>query len=140
MDRDEMLRRVEEHYRSFWRGDLDDFDNQLAPDFTDHESLGGQVGPAPAKEFATFMRAVSSDMTVTVEQAVVEGNWIAVRATWQGTHTGPILGREPTGRVLKAGGMVFWRFDNQGLITERWAQIDSASLLAQMDADPVAST
>lgn len=30
MDRDEMLRAVEEHYHSFWQGDLDDFDRQLA--------------------------------------------------------------------------------------------------------------
>lgn len=25
MERDEMLRRVDDHYRSFWGGDLDDF-------------------------------------------------------------------------------------------------------------------
>lgn len=124
IDRDEMLRRVEDHYRSFWQGDLDDFDTQLAPDFTDRERAGDEVGPGPVKEFASFMRGASSDMTVTVEQAIIEGNWIAVRATWQGTHAGPIFGREPTGRALKAGGMVFWRFDDQGRIA---AQLDGAT-------------
>lgn len=137
MDRDEMLRRVEDHYRSFWQGELDDFDTQLSPDFTDQDSLPDQVGPGPAKEFARLMRGASSDMVVTVEQAIVEGDWIAVRARWQGTHTGEIFGRAPSGRVLKTSGMVFWRFDGQGRIAERWAQVDSASLFAQMDAEPV---
>lgn len=140
INRDEMLRRVEDHYQSFWQGDLDDFDTQLAPNFTDHGTLGSQVGPGPAKEYATFMRSASSDMTVSVEQAIIEGNWVAVRATWEGTHTGPIFGREPTGRRLTMGGMVFWRFDEEGRIAERWAQIDAASMLAQMDADPVGAT
>lgn len=139
MDRDEMLRRVEEHYHSFWQGDLDEFDIQLAPNFVDHETLGTDVGPGPVKEFATIMRGASSDMAVTVEQSIVEGDWIGVRATWQGTHTGPILGREATGRALKAGGMVFWRFDADGRIAERWAQVDSAALLAQIDSESVGS-
>ena len=79
MDRDEMLHRVEDHYQSFWQGDVDDFDAQLAPEFTDHETLGSETGPGPAKEFAKLMRNVSSDMAVTVDQAIVEGSWIAVR-------------------------------------------------------------
>ena len=133
MERDEMLRRVEDHYHSFWQGDLDDFDTQLAPDFVDHGSAGRVVGPGPVKEFAQLMRGASSDMAVTVEQAVVEGDWVAVRASWHGSHTGAIFGREPSGRSLSMGGMVFWRFDNQGRIAERWAQVDAAALLAQLD-------
>ena len=134
MERDQMLRAVEEHYRSFWQGDLDDFDRQLAADFTDRDTLGDRIGPDPVKEFAAFVRPASADMTVTVQQAIVEGDWIAVRATWEGTHTGPFLGREATGRPIRTGGMVFWRFDDSGRIAERWAQIDFASVLAQFDA------
>jgi predicted ester cyclase len=135
MERDDMIRAVEEHYRSFWQGDLNDFDRQLAPDFTDRDALGDRTGPAPAKEYAEFIRPASSDMTVTVEQAIVEGDWVAIRATWEGTHTGPFLGREPTGRRIGMKGMVFWRFDRQGRIAERWAQIDVASMLAQFDEE-----
>ena len=140
MERDEMLRRVEDHYHSFWQGDLDDFDTQLAPDFVDHGSAGGVVGPAPVKEFAQLMRGASSDMAVTVEQAVVEADWVAVRASWHGTHTGEIFGRAPSGRSLSMGGMVFWRFDNQGRIAERWAQVDAAALLAQLDGEPATAS
>lgn len=135
MERSEMIRAVEDHYRSFWQGDVDDFDHQLAPDFTDRDTLGDQIGAAPVKEYALFIRTASSDMTVTVEQAIVEGDWVAVRATWEGTHTGTFLGREPTGRQIKAAGMVFWRFDGEGRIAERWAQIDTASFLAAFDAE-----
>lgn len=38
MERAEMLRAVQEHYRSFWQGDRDDFDGQLAADFTDRDT------------------------------------------------------------------------------------------------------
>lgn len=138
MDRDQMLKAVEEHYRSFWQGDLDDFDRQLASDFTDRDTLGDRVGPAPVKEYAAFVRPASSDMTVTVHQAIAEGDWIAVRATWEGTHTGTFMGREPTGRRISTGGMVFWRFDDTGRIAERWAQIDWHSILAEFDAPEAA--
>lgn len=133
MKRDQMLQAIEEHYRSFWQGDLDDFDRQLAPDFTDRDTLGDRIGPGPVKEYAAFVRPASSDMTVTVEQAIVDGDWIAVRATWEGTHTGTFLGRDATGRPIRTAGMVFWRFDDSGRIAERWAQIDFASVLAQFD-------
>jgi predicted ester cyclase len=134
MQRDEMLRAVEEHYRSFWQGDVDDFDRQMAPDFTDRDALADRVGPESAKEYARVFRTAFPDMVVTVDQSVVEGDWIAIRARWAGTNTGPALGQEPTGRKVSFGGMVFWRFDGQGRIAERWAQIDMASALAQLEA------
>ena len=72
-------------------------------------------------------------MTVTIEQAVVEGDWIAIRALWEGTNSGATLGREATGRQVRFTGMVFWRFDEDQLIAERWSQIDFGSMFAQLE-------
>jgi predicted ester cyclase len=135
MDRDRMVQLVKDHYRSFWQGDLEEFDKQLAPDFTDADTLGSQAGPGPAKEFARSIRGAFPDMTVTVEQTVVEGDMLAIRACWRGTNTGAAMGRDPTGRPVEFTGMVFWRFNDQGLIAERWAQIDFASMFRQLDQE-----
>ena len=63
------IRLVEEHYRSFWHGDLDDLDRQLAPTFVDHSAPpDNPAGPAPVKEYARAMRDVFHPMTVTVDQ------------------------------------------------------------------------
>jgi predicted ester cyclase len=78
-------------------------------------------------------------MTVSVEQAIVEEDWIAVRALWEGTNTGSVLAREPTGRRVKFSGIVFWRIGN-GLLAERWAQIDFASMYAQLEGGPPTPT
>ena len=56
MKRDEMLGLIDQHYRSFWQGGLEDFDRQLAPEFTDADTLGAPRGPGPAKEYATTVR------------------------------------------------------------------------------------
>ena len=71
-------------------------------------------------------------MTVTVDQAIVEDDWIAVRARWKGTNTGAAMGREPTGRRVELTGMVFWRINDEGL-AERWPHIDFASMFAQLE-------
>ena len=40
------IRLVEEHYQSFWHGNLDDFDQQLSPDFVDESAPpGARQGP-----------------------------------------------------------------------------------------------
>ncbi len=127
MQRDELVRKVEEHYHSFWKGDVDDFDRQLSPDFVDEEAPpGSPPGPEPVKFMATMARA-AFDVDVTVEDAVVEGNMVAVRARWHGTHIGEYMGRPATGNTVDMQGMVFWRFDDQGLIDRRWAVVDMSA-------------
>ena len=128
-----MVRRVEEHYRSFWSGDVDDFDTQLSPDFVDASSPPGTPdGPAPVKAAALMNRAGFPDMVVALEDTVVEGDKVVVRARWKGTHTGPAFGREPTGRSVEFTGIVIWRFDVTGRIDRRWAQVDIGAVLQQL--------
>jgi predicted ester cyclase len=88
----------------------------------------------PANEFARMARAGCSDMHVTIEQAVVDGNVVVVRARWQGTHDGVFLGHPPTGQRLDFEGMVFWRVDADGRIVHRHALLDTATMERQLTA------
>jgi predicted ester cyclase len=135
MDRDEMVRRVEDHYRSFWAGTVDDFDTQLAPDFVDASSPPGTApGPESVKAPATANSAAFPDMKVSFDDTVVEGDKVVVRARWQGTNTGPVFGRPATGRRVDFSGIVIWRFDRSGRIDRRWAQVDFGALMQQLEA------
>lgn len=124
MTRDELLARIEKHYFTVWQGDLNELPNELAPDFVDEESPSNPPGPAAVREMAEGMRAAFPDMTVTLNNAVVEGLTAAVDAHWRGSQVG-------TGRVMEFDAIVIWRFDNSGRIVRRTAHIDRDALMAR---------
>lgn len=64
---------------------------------------------------------------------VVEGDQIAMRGTFRGTHRGAFGGIAPTGNAMSAGLMIFYRLSN-GRIAEHWLQMDNAGLMAQLTA------
>lgn len=132
MNRAEMLDKIEKHYAAFWQGNLDDLATQLAPDFIDDESPDNPPGPAAVRVNAEGARAAFPDMTVSVDDAVVEGPAAAVVSTWRGTHTGPLAGMPPTGRPIEFRGIVIWRFDSQGRIVRRTTFNIRAAAAAQL--------
>ncbi len=77
------------------------------------------------------MREAFPDMQVTIPDAVAEGDRVAIRAIWRGTHKGTFRGLAATGRSVTMEGMVFWRIEN-GKIAERWAIIDLPAVLRQL--------
>lgn len=131
MDRTEMLDRIDQHYATFWQGNLDDLEHQLAPDFVDEESQS-PPGWEHVRDHAATSRIAFPDMTVTTDEAVVEGSTAAVLSTWRGTHLGEVGDVEPTGRNVSVRGIVIWRFDSQGRIVRRIAQLDRSALMAQI--------
>jgi steroid delta-isomerase-like uncharacterized protein len=135
MDRAEMVRRVEEHYRTFWQGDLDDVDGQLSPAFHDAGSPpGSPQGIAAVKAYASAARSAFPDMTVTIDDALAEGPVVVVHATWRGTHTGASMGLEPSGRSVEVSGIVVWEFDDDGRIGRRTPFMDMGEFMRQTQA------
>lgn len=94
---------------------------------------GTPPGPGPMLAWRTAMRAAFPDMQVTVADAVAEGDRVAVRAVWRGTHQVPFLGLAATGGIVTFEGMVFWRLEN-GRLAERWAVINWAAVLRQLQS------
>jgi predicted ester cyclase len=52
-----------------------------------------------------------------------------------GTHEGPFMGVEPTGREVTLPAIEFDRFED-GLLVETWTQSDQLGLLEQLGAWP----
>ena len=71
------------------------------------------------------------DLQLTVEDAVAEGDLVAQRIHFAGTHTGEFQGLPPTHRKVEFSGLELNRFVD-GLVAEHWFQLDSLTLLQQL--------
>jgi steroid delta-isomerase-like uncharacterized protein len=120
------------------RGQVDAIAKATADDFLDHDihvETGSASGPEDLRIALDMIRNGFPDIDVTVEDAIAEGDLVAVRNTWRGTHLGQFNGIPATGNRIEISGIVLWRVTD-GKIAERWATIDTLSLLEQLGALP----
>jgi predicted ester cyclase len=71
------------------------------------------------------------DLRLTVEDAVGEGDLVAQRTHFEGTHTGEFQGLPPTHKRVSSSGLELNRFVD-GRVAEHWFQMDSLTLLQQL--------
>lgn len=87
---------------------------------------------------AAFYRALVTavpDTRIAPQDLLTDGDRVAVRFTFTGTHEGELLGAPGTGRALEVEGITVLRFEN-GLVVERWNRLDDLALLTQLGALP----
>jgi predicted ester cyclase len=80
-----------------------------------------------------MVRSAFSDIQVTEEEIIANGDMVGVVACWRGTHDGPFFGIEATGKSVEMRGMVLWRIAD-GQLAERWAVLDYDGLLQTLQA------
>jgi steroid delta-isomerase-like uncharacterized protein len=108
----------------------------VAPDYLDHAALPGQApGLAGAKQKWAMYLAGIPDLRVTIEELVAEGDRVAVRRSYEGTHQGELLGVPPTGKHVRISGISIFRLAG-GKIAEQWEQLDRLALMQQLGALP----
>jgi steroid delta-isomerase-like uncharacterized protein len=106
--------------------------NRLRGDFLDHDAPPGSAGgPEFVKQWMAMIHRAFPGFRITLDDVVAEGDRVAVRATWHGTHGGEFLGLPATQRPVTFSGMVFWRIAN-GRVAERWATLDRLGLMQQL--------
>lgn len=79
--------------------------------------------------------AAFPDFHLTVEDMVAEGNRVAVRWSFRGTHQGELMGLPATGRQVTASGITIQRFAD-GTIVEGWTNFDVLGMMQQIGAIP----
>ncbi len=129
----EIARRFRE---DLWNaGDLSLADELIAPDCLLHSVIPFPIdfarGPDAIRHLVFFYQMAFSDIRITAEQIVAEGDTVAVRWTARGRHTGHLLGLPPTGRETVTTGIDMLRIVN-GRIVEGWIDWDALSLLEQI--------
>jgi steroid delta-isomerase-like uncharacterized protein len=124
---------VEQAVAAFNRGDLDAYLASYADNAAIH-GLPSDFAPTldGHRRFLAAMRRGLPDMTADIDDIVAEGDRVAVRLTYRGTHLGELRGVAPTGRRITWQSMTFRRFDESGRTVERWILGDTLALLSQL--------
>lgn len=74
----------------------------------DYPGPAGERGPAAFQQVMTRLRGAFPDLHYIVDDLLAEGDKVAVRWHWTGTHRGPFRTIPPTGRaVTNEGSAIF---------------------------------
>jgi len=92
------------------------------------------AGIAGIKQFWSTFFTAFPDAALEVETLVADEDQVTAVFTITGTNTGPFQGNEPTGKSFKVRGIQVGRFDEEGLLVERWGSTDEAGMLQQIGA------
>lgn len=122
---------VRRFFEEVWnQGKEDVVDEIFAPTVL----FNGQIITREAlKRSLAGRRAAFSDIHVTVEDQVAEGEKVSTRRTWRATHRGPYRGVAPTGKQVTWTQISVVRF-SQGRVVEDWAVADEVGILQQLGA------
>jgi steroid delta-isomerase-like uncharacterized protein len=120
-------------YTEVWNGwDVDAAYRLLDPGLTFRGSLGRRTNGLPDfLEYVAMVRNAFPDFHNRVELLVVDGPHAVARVTYTGTHRGPILGYEATGRKVAYEGIA-WFTLHGGRITSGFVLGDVDGLRAQL--------
>jgi steroid delta-isomerase-like uncharacterized protein len=95
------------------------------------ESTGAQA----LEDVFAMLRRAFPDLRVSVEDLIAEGDRVVGRNVVTGTHRGPYMGLEPTGRSVRYDEIFIFRFVD-GRIAETWGVVDVLSQMRQLGAVP----
>lgn len=101
---------VQRYSEALNQRNLDVLDEIFAPEFIDHAASPDQPpGPEGLKQFFAMMDSGFPDFHATVEDMLAEGDKVAFRFTFHGTHQGEFMGIPPTGKQVTMQGIDIMR-------------------------------
>jgi predicted ester cyclase len=123
-------RALEEIYA---KGDLELVDELVHPDFADHEPTHPRQpsGPESVRRTVEHLHTAFDDLRFEVQDEIAEGDKVVQLVVMSGRHTGPLMGRGPTGREFAARHVYIWRIAD-GKLVEHWGSRDDLGLLGQL--------
>ena len=93
-----------------------------------------ESGPEAIKQLLFFYHLVLSDITMTIDDIIAEGDLVAVRWSGKGHHTGELFGLAATGNEIETSGIDMLRIVD-GKIVEGWIHWDALSFLESVIGD-----
>lgn len=114
-------------------GDISGLDPALAADsvlfhyrgtssYTTLGELGGLIA---------YWHSAFPDLRMELLELISDGNVVAARVRYSGTHQGEWFGIPPTGQTISVDEMMFFRFDD-GRLVEAWEIDDQLSMRMQL--------
>ena len=116
------------------QGDMEGLFDLFAPGYVSHYNTGDS-SLEQHKEFWPTIWKAFPDIKFTIEHMVAEGDMVAIRETWTGTHKGEFKGIAPTGRKVTTVNTWIIRIAN-GKFQECWCTLDEFGLMKQLGVIP----
>jgi steroid delta-isomerase-like uncharacterized protein len=130
----EIVRRFADEVIS--RGEIDRAGEFAWEDVVEQVPLPGQgPGLEGLKDILRAMRAGFPDLVFSTLEQISEGDKVASRFEWTGTHKGTFLGIPPTGKAVRVWGIVIDRLV-EGRIKETRIIMDTMGMLMQLGTMP----
>ena len=109
-------------------------------DVVEQVPLPGQgPGLEGLKDVLRGMRSAFPDIDFSIEEQVCEGDKVASRFEWTGTHKAEFMGVPATGRQVRVWGVVIDRL-KAGRIKDTRILMDALGLMMQLGALPPSAT
>ena len=111
-------------------------DEICSPEFVNHSTPPGTPADREGIKIVTaIFRRSFPDSYFTVEDMVAEGDKVATRKTFHGTHEGDFMGIPPSGRTVTMGLIDIVRI-SEGRVVEHWSMGDSLGMMRQLGVVP----
>lgn len=118
------------------QGNIDSASHFVWEDVVEQVPLPGQgPGLEGLKDVLRGMRSAFPDLIFSIQEQISEGEKVASRFEWTGTHKGAFLGVPATGRFVRVWGIVIDRLEG-GRIKDTRIIMDVLSLMMQLGAIP----
>jgi steroid delta-isomerase-like uncharacterized protein len=133
VNQDVVYRYIEEVWN---RHNIDAVEELVSADHFDHMAVPDhQHGIAEAKHVMSWLFGVFPDHRFEIEDAIADGEMVAVRGTCSGTHEGELWGIAPTGERF-AVQQSHWFRVRDGKVAEHWAVRDDLGMMRQLGIAP----
>jgi steroid delta-isomerase-like uncharacterized protein len=117
-------------------GDIDSAARFVWEDVVEQVPLPGQgPGLAGLKDILRGMRSAFPDLNFAIKEQIAEGDKVASRFEWAGTHQQEFLGVAATGRRVRVWGIVIDRLE-EGRIKDTRIIMDTLGLMMQLGVFP----
>lgn len=121
----------------FVKGKVAAVDELAAVDFVPHSWASVKPGIDNLKQAVTRVSSGLSDVRMTIEDMIAEGDKVAVRLTAHAVHKGDFMGMPATGKSYTISEIHIVRvFD--GNVVEHWRDADMLGMLQQLGVMPAA--
>jgi predicted ester cyclase len=133
---------VRRYYEDYWNAsDLTAIDACRGPEVLAHLDEDERIGRDGWRNVITIWRRAFPDIHHVVDHLVADGDIVAARIRFTGTHRGILqLGSwgpwEPTGRAVDVKEANFFRLA-EGKVVEFWAIWDTNTFARQLGVDPL---
>ena len=115
-----------------WKGNVDVIDELADDSYVNHTLGGDREG---YKQYVISLQGAFSDASITLEDAIAEGDKVVIRWSMQSTHTGEYMGIPATGKRATITGISIYRIAG-GKIVEDWSNADFLGFMQQLGVIP----